>query len=718
MMHTCVLVHLADPFPHSALQVVPRDTNVPRAGMIDALLEQIRLLEPTTRPHFTYASSYEVYPRSTKQAEPLQETMTLSTPQSLRGASKLMDELLAKLYHDEHDVFSVGLRFFSVYGPWTVPGSPFFEMAQRAVQGQLTEATDTSTMDFVYIDDAVDAILLAMQTRHTEPFVVNVASGEGTSWKQLTQKMLDYFPNMKQRESSRDQRTTETHNVGSIQRARDVLGYIPRVSLDEGLRKVLAWHWDRAYPNGGDHADPTSHSIVTQGMVACLPTDTECLHAAPVFPCASECSHVEQCTKSYWDVVLGWTQALTHRCQNVLYTIDLSPTLEAIPSAHIKVQPNSIPFVPDGTCNLAFVSTLSPLVHSLRGGTAGIGRMRTDRTELLRTGSWILIPIESGDDPFEEPLVALLPKLSPGLFFSTQVQRAVYVDPDVLVDSLPKMLRQASMQPQHPTHPGATAMLIGKRSPATRDLEDGFIPHPQVLESTQSRIQKSAYRMIRIALSELGTSEVLDARWMVHRLNKDDARLFRCDAAGEVLQWNVQEDCTAWEFVLGLHDLWSRVVLSDDDAPWWTEETAKTVPEGNAQGTHRRRLEEDVDEAEEEAHIERGEEAASSEDDAMEHGDGAGGVQPGFGMAGEAVDEVAVGVVKGSDSVERDDDQARFEEEDTAEDGRRIGERDLSSMDTWMGVLSASTVKYFVRIVPSNEVGVVSLADYERSRMN
>ena len=101
----------------------------------------------------------------------------------------------------------------------------------------------------------------------------------------------------------------------------------------------------------------------------------------------------------------------------------------------------------------------------------------------------------------------------------------------------------------------------------------------------------------------------------------------------------------------------------------------------------------------------------------MERGNDPGGVQPGFGMAGEAVDEVAVGGVKGSDSVERDDDRARLDEEDTVEDERQKGERDLSSMDTWMGVLSASSVKYFVRIVPSSEVGVVSLADHERSRM-
>jgi len=45
-----------------------------------------------------------------------------------------------------------------------------------------------------------------------------------------------------------------------------------------------------------------------------------------------------------------------------------------------------------------------------------------------------------------------------------------------------------------------------------------------------------------------------------------------------------------------------------------------------------------------------------------------------------------------------------------------IESRDFSVYDTWMGVLSASSVKYFVRIVPSSEVGVISLGDYDKGR--
>ena len=127
------VVHLADAYPHSALQVIPREKDVPKAGMMEALLEQLLKIkrEGGRVPHFVYASSFEVYPSSnTSQEKPFTETQTISTPSSLRGASKIIDEMLAKMYNDMHGIYSVGLRFFSIYGPWSAPGSPLFEMAE------------------------------------------------------------------------------------------------------------------------------------------------------------------------------------------------------------------------------------------------------------------------------------------------------------------------------------------------------------------------------------------------------------------------------------------------------------------------------------------------------------------------------------------------------------------------------------------------------------
>jgi hypothetical protein len=70
--------------------------------------------------------------------------------------------------------------------------------------------------------------------------------------------------------------------------------------------------------------------------------------------------------------------------------------------------------------------------------------------------------------------------------------------------------------------------------------------------------------MIRITLLDEmagdGFSQILDASFVVHALALEDARLFRCDVYGEVLQWDASSDRAALEFIVGLHDMWSRVI--------------------------------------------------------------------------------------------------------------------------------------------------------------
>lgn len=762
-----VIVHLADAFPHSALQAVPREKDAPKAGMIEALLEQMLKIktEGGHVPHFSYASSYEVYPyASNVTMTPLTESHPISTPSSLRGASKLIDEILAKLYFDEHGLYSVALRFFSVYGPWSVPGSPLFEMAERAVGGQLPSWNSRwkPVQDFVYIDDAIDAVMAAMQFRPAEekphPLVINVASGQGTSLQDVATIMREYFPpnNKESDYNTNDNDTADTKPktiaFGSTQRAEEILGYQPQVSLKDGIIKLLAWHFDRAYPYGrqqNSQEDDKSNYIASRGIVSCLPTDDECLKATPVFPCSSECSHEDQCTKSFYDEIVGWTQALTAQCKTVLYTVAMENSLTDIPSAHVKLQTTSESFF-DGTCNIAFVSETSPLVQSLRGSNPISAFMGSDRSKLLKTGKWILIPVLMPSFPTgEEHILSLLPKLSPGLFFGPNTKRAIYVDPDILLDSIPKLLQEASMQPYNAKVEGATAMLIGKGKPNNFFAQGGddFVPKKQVFKSTNSIIQNSAYRMVRIAVSDKlfgdGFAVLLDSRWMVHTLQSDDSRLFRCDVFGEVVQWDVDEDRSALEFVLGLHDMWSRVIA---EKPWWMGENVVTVPEG---ANSRRRLqeedeedeeeegdasgdgeevgdeeeEEEVEEDEEKSADTEEEEAPGNEDDEIPTvTDGSAdvdeeGARAGFGMKGEDVEEVAAGDKKRGDSADRDDDQAlRLDKIDPAEDMPAV-ERDFSAYDAWMGVLSATSVKYFVRIVPSSEVGVVSLHDYEESKI-
>ncbi|KAG7345369.1 NAD-dependent epimerase/dehydratase [Nitzschia inconspicua] len=826
------VVHLADPYPHATLQIVPREKDIPKAGMMESLMEQLvkHQRDYGYLPHFSYASSWEVYPHALNATtnpinidppsfDLLREDQTLNTPSSLRGASKMIDEMIAKLYYDTKGIYSVGLRFFLVYGPWGVPGSPVFEMAERAVTGDSNLLADPeeksqdassrkklkpdwkeSIQDFVFIDDAVDEMMAAMQFRpqtksqngmsgfsQPHPVIFNVATGQGHSLEDVANTMKELLStgtgNAKSVSVSTKKRNLHSKlvsvGVGSTHRAEVVLGYQSRVSLRDGIIKTLAWHYDRAFPYGGRNQKGTASNgstfIASQGIERCLPYDKECLRGAPVFPCASECSHEAQCTKSYYDEIIAWTQSLTSDCDTVLYTVDLDDSLAMIPSTHLKLQSTSKSFL-KGNCNLAFVSDRSHLVQNLKTSHAISSFMANGRDKLLRNGAWVLVPLNVPIFPYgdvEGDVLELLPKLSPGLFFGSSTKRAIYVDSDILLDSIPNLLREASTQPYSDEVEGATAMLIGRGTIKEKVLEqdESFGNIPQFFQSVRTQVQNSAYRMVRIAVADKlfgdGFMELLDSRWMVHTLKSDDARLFRCDVLGEVVQWEVDTDRSALEFVLGLHDMWSRVIAKASGvSPWWIGDNVVTVPEGSVP---HRRLREDEGDSSDEAKTKANKEASgeaetdvgeneieanrdqdiedalnaamvnkagdldetsddaedssndpvrqdnledSIDDDEVQelddHTTGEDNERPEFVLDAGKQQEVAAEEEKRGESSDDPDDDEVIEGRDRLDKEPHV-ERDYSSYDAWMGILSSSSTKYFVRIVKSSDVGVASI---------
>jgi UDP-glucuronate 4-epimerase len=819
------VVHLADPYHRGGSlfessssstrvtkQVIPRKQGQPKAGMMEALLEQIRKVGNETGriPHLTYASSSDVYnhlrPNKNNNKDdpnppPFREDKPITTPSTLAGASKLVDEILAQTYHQaqppqgqEQGLYSVGLRFFCVYGPWGLPGSPVFEMAERAVTGEsnllpvdveIDVATNTAILDhvwdFVYIDDAVDAIMSAMQFRPRdddvngkppEPVVINVGSGEGRTLRDVGELIQEYFPQAKLplQNTTTAVTATPTVSLASTDRAHQLLGYEPRVSFQQGMENVLAWHYDRAFPYGGRNSgtiksNSTEKLIASQGIVACSPYDNECLRGTPVFPCASECSHEGQCLPSIYDDVMAYTKLLTAACEVVMYTVALAEDLLVIPSAQAQVSTTSKSHIASDNsfCNIAFVSDTSPLVQILEGNRGPFSHMAgSNANQVLMHGFWAVVPVTVSTFAAEsKDMLSLLPKLSPGLFFTSTTRRAIYCDPDVIFDNIDTLLEEASMQPYSDDAEGETAMLIGK-GPSTGKANTRA---RETTSSVQNTVQEHAYRMVRIAvIDELygeGFSQHLDSSFLVHTLNIDDSRLFRCDVFGEVVQWGVTTDSSAFEFILGLHDMWSRVLVAKvGQEPWWIGQGVETIPEGSdirEEQYRGRRLEEELD-SEEDADGEGDDGILPDDKKTVDQGDGDGddGISPddkknaeqgdplipvedhdGFGGK---VDETKVAPdgqnppgeqVEGSSDA-KENDEAASQESEADDDGDENKnevrdaqpkaiedpatepeptemERDVSSYDIWMGILSSSNVRYFARIVPASTVGAVHL---------
>ncbi len=169
-------------------------------------------------------------------------------PMSPYAAQKIACELYAQTYTRAYGLPCVALRFFNVYGPRQDPKSEYAaaipRFATRLLSGQrpIVFGDGLQTRDFVHVSDVVRANLLAAESAQAPGEVINVASGRSASLLQLIAALgeavgpdaahlaIEHQPPRAGdlRESSAD-----------ISKARALLGYEPRVALEEGLRSVV-----------------------------------------------------------------------------------------------------------------------------------------------------------------------------------------------------------------------------------------------------------------------------------------------------------------------------------------------------------------------------------------------------------------------------------------------------------------------------------------------
>jgi UDP-glucose 4-epimerase len=206
-----------------------------------AVLDAARRNDPPTP--VVYASSAAVY--GAAGSPPLSES-TRPSPLSGYGADKFGCELHARVARIVHGVPTSGLRFFNVFGPRQDPSSSYSGVISifcdrlRAGKGVTVHGDGGQTRDFVYVDDAVRAILLAMERVPFEAPALNVCTGNGTTILQLAKRIAD------QCGTKLDAVHLETRlgdirtSIGNPSLASHHLGFLANTSLDEGLRRTLA----------------------------------------------------------------------------------------------------------------------------------------------------------------------------------------------------------------------------------------------------------------------------------------------------------------------------------------------------------------------------------------------------------------------------------------------------------------------------------------------
>ena len=165
-------------------------------------------------------------------------------PISPYGVTKLATEALVHAYRSEQGVPAVALRYFTVYGPRQRPDMGFHRFFEAGRRGTpVTVYGDgRQTRDFTFVDDAVQATMSAL-TGAPREFAYNVGGGHRVSLNDVLDRIDRLVGRPIERRHVDPQRGDPRDTAADTTKARRDLGYEPRTSLDEGLRRQ--WEWQR-----------------------------------------------------------------------------------------------------------------------------------------------------------------------------------------------------------------------------------------------------------------------------------------------------------------------------------------------------------------------------------------------------------------------------------------------------------------------------------------
>jgi UDP-glucose 4-epimerase len=206
------------------------------------LLEALRT-RPGTR--LVYASSSSVYGESERL--PTHEDAP-PRPLSPYGVTKLAGEQLCRVYHVNHDVEAVALRFFTVYGPRQRPDMAFRRFCEAAARGGSIElfGDGRQSRDFTYVTDVVTAIRAAAAAEGASGRAYNVGGGAPVSLNAALEQLASIAGRPLDVQRAGRESGDVLHTAADVTRARDELGFEPVTDLETGLRAEFEWVVQRA----------------------------------------------------------------------------------------------------------------------------------------------------------------------------------------------------------------------------------------------------------------------------------------------------------------------------------------------------------------------------------------------------------------------------------------------------------------------------------------
>ena len=230
---------------------------------VDATTRLLELAQHHGNENFVFASSSSVYGGSHKAL--FSESDVVDYPVSPYAATKKACELIGFTYHHLYGLNVSGLRFFTVYGPRGRPDMAPFKFIDRVSRGTKIQqyGDGTSSRDYTYIDDIVDGVVRALD--HPLGYqIYNLGNGNPVSLRDFIgivekatgkEAIIEVLP---------DQPGDVPRTAADISKARNLIGYVPKVSFEDGIQRLADWY-ERDYRPLLDMDEQTSKKTSSLG---------------------------------------------------------------------------------------------------------------------------------------------------------------------------------------------------------------------------------------------------------------------------------------------------------------------------------------------------------------------------------------------------------------------------------------------------------------------
>lgn len=206
---------------------------------LQRLLDQIR--KQSLLPRLVFGSSSSVY--GERAGEEFKETDVIVQPLSPYAASKAAGELLCHAAHHTTALPVVALRFFTVYGPRQRPDLAIHKFCLAIEAGEPVElyGDGTTSRDYTFVGDIVSGIIAAIDS-DLQFEIINLGRSEPVSLMEMVRSVESAVGKPALIQYKPPQMGDVPYTHANIEKARKLLRYSPSTSLDEGVRRFVAWH--------------------------------------------------------------------------------------------------------------------------------------------------------------------------------------------------------------------------------------------------------------------------------------------------------------------------------------------------------------------------------------------------------------------------------------------------------------------------------------------